>query len=212
MAKNMKDIIVVKIGSSVFMTHRNKLDEFRIAHIAKQIVALRQEGIRIVLVISGAVAYGSNFIDLSKNQRQLRQVAAGIGQIYTTCTFNSIFCQRNLQLAQILLTKDSLKTQAQKKKVRNIIEFYVNSGFIPFINENDILDLNSFGGNDLLAAEITTLLQAKKLLILSTMEGSRHGVGGGQTKQKAIDILLKNHIEANILNGKTKDILLNTLL
>ena len=212
MTKNMKDIIVVKIGSSVFMTRRNMIDEFRVNHIAKQIVALQKEGIGIVLVISGAVAFGSNFIDLSKKQRQLRQAAAGIGQIYTTCTFNSIFSQRNLQLAQFLLTKDSLKRQAQKKKVRNIIEFYVNAGFIPFINENDILDLNSFGGNDLLAAEITTLLQAKKLLILSTMEGSIHGVGGGATKQEAIGILRKKRIEANIVNGKTKDILLNTLL
>lgn len=208
----MKVIIVVKIGSSVFMTRRNMIDEFRVNHIAKQIVALQKEGIGIVLVISGAVAFGSNFIDLSKKQRQLRQAAAGIGQIYTTCTFNKIFFQSKLQLAQILLTKDSLKRRGQKKKVRNIIEFYVNTGFIPFINENDILDLNSFGGNDLLAAEVAALLQARKLLILSTMEGSVHGVGGGAAKQKAIEILFKKHIEANIVNGKAKDILLHTLL
>ncbi|MBU3978129.1 hypothetical protein KJ980_02120 [Patescibacteria group bacterium] len=208
----MKDLIVVKIGSSVFITRRNKIDEFRIDRIAKQIVALQKEGIGIVLIISGAVAYGSSFIDLSGNRHQLRQAAAGIGQIYTTCTFNSIFAHNNLQLAQILLTKDYLKRETQSKKIRNIIEFYVNAGFIPFINENDVVDLNSFGGNDLLAAEIAGLLKSKKLLILSTMKGSIHGVGGGATKQEAIEILFKKHIEATIINGKTKDILLQALL
>lgn len=211
MAKNMKDIIVVKIGSSVLMTEQNMLDEVRIAQIAKQISALQKEELGIVLVISGAVAYGSNFIDLSSKQNHLRQAAAGIGQIYITSAFNRIFTQNNLQLAQILLTKDSLREE-QRNRIKSLIEFYVNTGFITFINENDVLDLNSFGGNDLLATEVTTLLQAKKLLILSTMKGSNHGVGGGQTKQEALEILSKRHIEASILNGKAKDILLYTLL
>lgn len=208
----MKDIIVVKIGSSIIMTEQNKLDESRIDKIAKQISALQKEGRGIVLVISGAVAYGSNFIDLSANQSQLRQAAAGIGQIYITSTFNNIFAKNKLQLAQILLTKDSLREKTQETKIKNLIEFYINAGFITFINENDVLDLNSFGGNDLLATEVTSLLQAKKLLILSTMKGSTHGVGGGQTKREALDILSRKHIEASILNGKANDILLHILL
>lgn len=212
MAKNIKDIIVVKIGSSVLMTKRCKLDEFRIAHIAKQIVALQKEGIGIVLIISGAVSYGSNFIDLSQKQYLLRQAAAGIGQIYMTCIFNSIFAQSNLQLAQILLTKDSLKKEAQKKKVRNLIELYVNSGFIPFINENDVLDLNSFGGNDHLAGEIAILIDTERLLILSTHEGSQFGIGGGETKQEVVRLMKTRNIKTDILDGKSQDIILKTLL
>lgn len=212
MAKNMKNIIVIKIGSSVFMTKRNKIDEFRITHIAKQVNALREKGVGIVLVISGAVAYGSNFIDLSSKQAHLRQAAAGIGQVYTTCIFNNIFFLAGLQLAQILLTKDLLKSEDQKKNVRNIIEQYIELGFIAFINENDVVDLNSFGGNDHLGAVIADVMQAQKLLILSTMEGHAHGVGGGKTKQEAINFLAGKNIDAGIVNGKTKDILLSTIL
>lgn len=207
----MKKIIVIKIGSSVLMTKRNQLDEFRIAHIAKQVSALKEKGIGIVLVISGAVACGSNLVNLSKKQKYLRQAAAGIGQVYTTCTFNNIFNQSKLQMAQILLTKDSLNTDLKKEKIKKLIEFYVESNFITFINENDVIDLNSFGGNDHLAAEVARLLNTKKLIILSTWEGSAHGVGGGQAKQDAIAMLTESDIDASIVNGKTKNIILQSL-
>lgn len=207
----MKDIIVIKIGSSVFVTKNNQLDELRIDHIAKQIVALRKRGLGIVLVISGAVAYGSNFIKFSKSDKHLRQAAAGIGQIFTTTTFHGVFTRNKLQLAQLLLTKKFLKTVKEKKKTRDLVRFYIESGFITFINENDVLDLNSFGGNDHLAAEITTLINAKKLLILSTMEGHAHGTGGGKTKLEAVKTLSEQQIDACIVNGKTKDIILQSI-
>ncbi len=207
----MKKIIVIKIGSTVLMTKRNQLDELHIAHIAQQVSVLKKKGIGVVLVISGAVAYGSNFIDLAQNQSLTRQAAAGIGQVYTTCTFNNIFTKSKLQLAQVLLTKDYLATRAQKEKIKRLIEFYIKSDFIPFINENDAIDLNSFGGNDHLAAEITRLLHKKKLIILSTWEKSVHGVGGGQAKQDAINMLTEKNIDAIIVNGKTKNIILDSL-
>jgi len=207
MAKIMKEIIVIKIGSSVFMTRQHKLDMRHITHIAKQVLVLKNKGFGIVLVISGAVAHGSNFIDLSNKQIQSRKAAAGIGQMFVSSAFNSAFGKENITLAQILLTKDSLKSGEQKKEIKKLIEFYLESDFVSFINENDVLDLNSFGGNDHLAAEIAKLLKAKKLLILSTWEGSLHGVGGGDAKQKAVSMLSNNKIEASIVNGKTKDII-----
>lgn len=208
----MKNIIVVKIGSSVSMTKRKKLDEFRITHLAKQIADLQCKGIFTVLVISGAVAYGTNFINLTRGDNRLKQAAAGIGQIYLTFTFNRIFTQVNLQLAQILLTKDSLASTRQRENLKRLLTFYMEANFIPFLNENDVLDLNSFGGNDHLAAEVSVILHAKKLLILSTMVGSAHGVGGRYTKQAAIEFLTKKHIAANIVDGKAENILLNSLL
>lgn len=194
------------------MTTHNKLSEMRIAQIAKQIKVLQKRGLRVVLVISGAVAYGSNFIDVTTKKDNLRQAAAGIGQIYIISKFNNIFVQNKVQLAQILLTKDGLREKSHKQNIQTLIEFYLKSGIIPFINENDVLDLNSFGGNDLLASEIASVLKAEKLIILSTMKGSLYGVGGGQTKQEAINILSKENIKVSIVNGKTKNILLQSLV
>lgn len=208
----MKKIIVIKIGSSVLMTKRNKLDEFRIAHIAEQVLALQKQGLGIILIISGAVAYGSRFIKFQKGDLLKRQAAAGIGQIFLTSIFNSTFNKINLQLSQILLTKDFLKNNRKSEKLKNLLLFYSSNNYIPLINENDVLDLNNFGGNDLLAAEITKLIKAEKLIILSTMGGSVFGIGGGETKQEAKNVLAEKDIETFILNGKAKNILIQKTL
>ncbi len=208
----MKKIIVIKIGSSVLLTKRHKLDEFRITHLAEEIHTLQKTGFGVVLVISGAVAYGSNFVDLSENHQHLRQAAAGIGQIHVIATLNNIFNKWNLNLAQMLMTQNLFDSSLDKEKVKTLLEFYIHSNIIPVINENDVIDLNSFGGNDFLAAEIAKLLNTKKVVMLSTMKGSIHSVGGGLAKQQAIQMLARNNIETNIVNGKTKNILSTLML
>lgn len=204
--------IVIKIGSSILVTQRGQLDELRIAHIANQVLSLRKERLGVVLIVSGAVACGARFIKFSKQQKYLRQASAGIGQTILTATFSKIFSQKEMQIAQLLLTKESFHSEAKKQKTKSLLEFYIQSGFITLINENDVIDLNSFGGNDFLAAQITSLLKADRLLILSTMKGSIHGIGGGKTKLEAIDMLSRRNIKADILNGKSKNIILNTIL
>jgi len=204
----MENTYVVKIGSSVLLTRRNKLDEYRIAQIAQQIASLMEAGIGVVLVISGAVACGSNFVDLKKSDKVLRQEAAGIGQVLLTSTFNTIFKNNNLQIAQILLTKKDIESE----NLFEVLNNYLKAGYVPFINENDVVDLNSFSGNDFLGAEIATLLKTKEFFILSTMKGSSYGIGGGEAKQQVIYHLGKIGIKTRLLNGKVKNILLNTIL
>ncbi len=210
--EKMKKIVVIKIGSSILMTERNKLDEFRIAHIADQVASLREEGFGVVLVVSGAVACGHKYINFTEDQDCLRQAAAGVGQSILTATFTNIFNQKKMQAAQLLLTKDNLYSMSKRQKIRNLLEFYIQSNFVAIINENDVLDLNSFGGNDHLAGDIAALLEANRLLILSTYEGSLFGVGGGKTKIEVLNLMRAKNIKTDILNGKAQDIILNTIL
>ena len=209
MVKNMKKTFVVKIGSSVLLTRRNRLDEFRITHIADQIVSLKEAGIGVVLVISGAVACGSRFIDLNESDDLSKRLSAGIGQVLLTNTFYEIFKKKRLQIAQVLLTKKDLY---KKNQIVRILHKYVEKTIIPVINENDVVDLNSFYGNDFLGARISILLQSTGYIILSTMKGSQYGVGGSQTKQDAINILKEKNIATDIVDGKVKNILFNTIL
>ena len=204
----MEKIFVVKIGGSVLLTERNKLDEYRVAHIASQIVSLKEAGFNLVLVISGAVGLGSNFININNHNLIKKRVAAGIGQAILISYFNMIFKEKNLQVAQVLLTKKDFVS----KDITDILKYYLHAGFIPLINENDVVDLNSFSGNDFLGAEITSLLNAKKFIMLSTMKGSEYGVGGGEAKQDVIEILKRKNIETKIVDGKLKNILLKTIL
>lgn len=205
-------IIVIKVGSSVLLTQRNKLDEFRIAHIADQILALKAKGVRVVLVISGAVACGASSVDLSSGDRELKQIAAGIGQAYLISMFQQIFSRKHLLIAQVLLTKDTLDSKDRKSQIAQLLHHYLQTGIIPVINENDVIDLNSFGGNDILSAQVSMLLNVDRLVILSTLEGSTYGVGGGTTKQEALSILQQKNIKANVLDGKTKNVLLENLV
>ena len=208
MEKNMEKIFVVKIGSSVLLTERNKLDEYRVGHIASQVASLKEAGFNLVLVISGAVGLGSNFIDINNQDLIKKRAAAGIGQAILISYFNMIFKAKNLQVAQVLLTKKDLNL----KDITDILKYYINAGFIPLINENDVVDLNSFAGNDFLGAEITSLLSAKKFIMLSTMKGSEYGVGGGEAKREVIELLKRKNIETEIVDGKLKNILLKTII
>ncbi len=213
--KELEKIIIIKVGSSVIFTKRNKLDEFRLNHIANQIFSLQKMGYNVVLVISGAVGCGLNNSSITNTSDSLyllsnvleRQMAAGIGQVYLISTIFEVFRKKNLSIAQILLKKNDLSDGKVRTKFIKTMEIYFQMKIIPVFNENDVVDLNSFGGNDLLAVEIAQMLNAKKVIILSTMEGSKFGVGGRKSKEEAREILKNANIDCLILNGKTKDIL-----
>ena len=75
---------------------------------------------------------------------------------------------------------------------------------MPVINENDVVDLNSFGGNDFLAANMAKLLKVDQLLILSTMAGSNFGVGGGKAKLQAVAMLKEKIFRQALSTAKQK--------
>lgn len=191
------------------MTKRNKLDEFRLHHIAKQVKALREEGAGVVLVVSGAVACGS---DCQKDGSELvKRAVAGVGQVRLISKLNEIFGDNSIQIAQLLITTGDIYSFSQKQKIKELLEVYMNEYIVPVLNENDVIDLNSFGGNDFLAEEIAKIIQASEVLILSTKKGSKFGIGGGETKEKVMQSLLEHDIQAAILNGKTANCILNYL-
>ena len=174
----MKKIFVIKIGGSVLLTRRNKLDKYRIACIAEQISSMRTAGIGVVLIVSGAVGCGSAFVNIKQDDIS-RRLSAGIGQAYLTSTFFEKFKEKSLTIAQILFKKEDFLIS----DVSRLMNSYIALGIIPFINENDVLELNGFKGNDYLGADVALALNATKFIMLSTMKGSPYGVGGGTTKQ-----------------------------
>ena len=203
----MNNIYVIKIGGSVLLTRRNKLDEYRIACIAEQVSSMRNAGIGVVLIVSGAVGCGSAFVDV-KQDIMSRRLSAGIGQAYLTSTFYEKFKEKGLTIAQILLKSDDFLIS----DLSRLIKSYIELGIIPIFNENDVLQLNSFKGNDYLGAEVALALNANKFIMLSTMKGSAYGVGGGIAKQIVINLLKQKHVDATIVNGKVKNIILKTIL
>lgn len=202
--------ILIKIGSGTLLTKRGRLDEFRLAHVAEQVRVLRKKGMAVILVISGAVACGSKHVQIGGDESG-RQVAAGIGQVAVISTIERIFAAKNIVIAQLLLTADALTSAAKQTKVREVLEAYARAGIVAVVNENDVVDLNGFGGNDMLAAQIATTVNAAQVLILSQMERSQYGVGGGETKLHAVRMLEERGIQARILNGKTENVIVENV-
>lgn len=207
-----QNIITIKIGSSILLTDKNALDESRIAQIASQVVQLHASDIQIVLIISGAVACGARLVEGMGENTALRQIAAGLGQAILTATFSRVFIQHDLHIAQILLTRKDLDCSVTTTRLISSIHQYLQRGFVPIINENDIIELNSFQGNDYLAAEITTLLDAERMIMLSSMRMSEFGVGGGGAKREVKKSLSDKGVLMQIVNGKEDNILLKTFL
>lgn len=203
----MKQLFVIKIGGSVLLTKRNKLDEYRVACIAEQVSRIKNAEIGVVLVVSGAVGSGSSFVKINDGVLS-RRLAAGVGQAYLTSIFYEKFKEKGLAVAQILLKVNDFLIS----DVSRLIKSYIELGVVPIINENDVLQLNSFKGNDFLGAEIAQTINASKFIMLSTMKGSAYGVGGGSAKQEVINLLKHKHMDAIIVNGKVKNIILKTIL
>ena len=194
-------IIVVKIGSSVFVTNRRKIDEFRVHRLTDEIAFLHKKGWKVILVVSGAVAVGMKAFKNISCEDTVRRCAAGIGQCLMMAEFLSRLQQKNITCAQILLTQDILVNQIRRDELVTVFNLYLVNHVIPILNENDVIDLNSFGGNDELSLQIAHLLDASHLIILSSFV-SYFGVGGKKSK---INVLEKSRllgITARIADGK----------
>ncbi len=203
----MSRVVVVKIGSRVLMTPFGRLDLSCINHLAQEIAILFQRQIKCIVICSGAVACGSSRIEKINHSRLAKQTAAGIGQIDLMTAFAQAFRGIGLNIAQILLTPLVFAEQEARRSLQELLRFTLKHSIVPIINENDVIGLNSFGGNDFLAAEILILSKAKELFMLSTKGKSRFGVGGAASKIKVIKKLSREGISVRILDGKKQNVL-----
>jgi glutamate 5-kinase len=205
--------IVIKIGSGTLLTNRGKFDTFRIAHIVEQVKGLVRkdapQGVShgVLIVTSGAVACGVEKVPCRGDAETTRRAAAGVGQVALMTAFSHACAVKGLQAAQVLITPHTLDTKDHEERLCKVLEHYFASGIVPIINENDVVQLNGFGGNDPLAARLAILIKADRVLFLSQMEPSTHGVGGGESKRAALKVLEEKGILARIVCGKEKDVI-----
>ena len=138
-------------------------------------VALRESGIELVLVSSGAVAEGLCRLGWNKRPDSLHdlQAAAAVGQMGLVQAYESQFSHYDLHTAQILLTHEDLSNRQRYLNARSTIRSLLTLGVVPVINENDsvVTDEIRFGDNDTLAALVANLIEADLLVILTDQNG-----------------------------------------
>ena len=175
------DLVVVKVGTRVLTQQDGTLDGERVGKIAEQLARLWQAGRRVVLVSSGAVGAGLGRLQLKQRPTDLAQLqaAAAIGQSLLIESYNKALEPHQLHAAQVLLTAEDLQDRTRYLNVRNTLFALFQANAVPIINENDTVSVEElqlgFGDNDRLAAQVTNLIRAPLLVLLSDIDGLYDG-------------------------------------
>ncbi len=167
--------VVVKLGTQVLTDERGRLDADLIGRIADQVHALKERGLRVAVVSSGAIGAGLAALDLAERPEALPrlQACAAVGQAGLMRAFDEALKRHGRHAAQVLLTRGDMEDRTRYLNVRNCIHALQAYGAVPVINENDTVSVDEirFGDNDILAAMVTNLLRADLLVLLTTVEG-----------------------------------------
>lgn len=166
---------VVKIGSALLTNDGRGLDTAAIHAWVEQIVALRNSGVQITLVSSGAVAEGMQRLGWETRPHEVHklQAAAAVGQMGLVQCYESAFQKHGIHTAQILLTHEDLSSRERYINARSTLRTLHDVNVIPIVNENDtvVTDEIRFGDNDTLAALVANLVEADMLVILTDQTG-----------------------------------------
>lgn len=169
--------IVIKIGSAQLIDRRTgRANGPCFSAVAGEIAALRQRGVEVVLVSSGAVALGRPRLNLPTN-RPLRldekQAAAAVGQTLMIQTWDQAFSEHGFHAAQALLSPSDTEHRRRWLNSRTTLQTLLQLGALPVVNENDTVATEElrYGDNDRLAARVAQLVSADLLVILSDVDG-----------------------------------------
>lgn len=167
--------VVIKVGTSSLTYETGKLNIKKIESIVRVVSDLRNRGIEVVLVSSGAVGAGVGKLNLPEKPSDTRkkQALAAIGQATLVSMYDRFFSEYGHSSAQVLLTKFILDVEERYVNTKNTFETMFEYGVIPIVNENDVISTYEleFGDNDTLSAHIAKLVDAELLIILSDIDG-----------------------------------------
>jgi glutamate 5-kinase len=167
--------IVIKIGSSLFYSEKEGRNADFFNNIVKQISSLVSSGKEVVIVSSGAIAFGMHALGLVSRPKDLPrlQAAAATGQNLLMENYNNAFKEKKINCAQVLLTREDFRDRKRYLNAKNTLSALLKMKSVPIINENDTVSTDEikFGDNDILSALVSSLISADLLIILSDVDG-----------------------------------------
>lgn len=172
--------IVVKVGTSTLTNEIGKTDLRAFDRLALVLSDIQNMGYEVILVSSGAIAVGANKLNIKEKPVSLRmkQAAAAVGQCSIMHLYDKFFEDYDKKIAQILLNAEDIEQEEKKENLTNTFNALLEMEIIPVVNENDSVSYTEiesgerlFGDNDMLSAVVAVLCKAKRLIILSDIDG-----------------------------------------
>lgn len=172
--------IVVKVGTSTLTNEMGKSDLRSFDRLACVLSDIQNMGYEVILVSSGAIAVGTNRLNMKERPSSMRmkQAAAAVGQCSIMYLYDKFFNDYDKAIAQILLNAEDMEQEEKKDNLTNTFNALLEMGIIPIVNENDSVSYTEiesedrlFGDNDMLSAVVAVLCRAKRLIILSDING-----------------------------------------
>jgi glutamate 5-kinase len=168
-------VAVVKLGSSIVAEDNGELRLSVVARICEEVAALHRDGVDVVLVTSGAIARGMRLLGLDSRPAGVQdlQAASAVGQGRLYRTYDELLRERGIQSAQVLLTFFDMSARTHYLNARRTLAKLLEWRIVPVVNENDTTttDEISFGDNDFLAAQVSVLVAADVLVLLTDTDG-----------------------------------------
>jgi glutamate 5-kinase len=168
-------VAVVKLGSSIVAEDNGELRLSVVARITEEVAALHRTGVDVVVVTSGAIARGMQLLGMGARPAAVQdlQAASAVGQGRLYRTYDELLRERGIQSAQVLLTFFDMSARTHYLNARATLQKLLEWRIVPVINENDTTTTNevSFGDNDFLAAQVSVLVNADVLVLLTDTEG-----------------------------------------
>ena len=174
MLVNNSKKIVIKLGSTTVIDKKGKFKKSWVNSLIKDIKKYKKKK-DIVIVSSGAIALGQNYLKIRKKKIKLEmsQAIASIGQIHLAEEFQKIFKRNNFRVGQILISPDDTEQRRRALNVRRTFDNLFKLKAIPIVNENDTTATSEikYGDNDRLAARVAQIIGADTLIIFSDVDG-----------------------------------------
>ncbi len=167
--------IVLKFGTSVLTQGSLMLNRPQMLDIVRQCIELQQQGIRVIIVTSGAIAAGRHYLGNAELPPTIasKQLLAAVGQSQLIQTWEKLFDIYNIKIGQVLLSRADIEDRERFLNARDTLNAMLDNHIIPIINENDAVATAEIkvGDNDNLSALAAILAQANQLYLLTDQQG-----------------------------------------
>ncbi len=167
-----KPLLVLKLGTASLTNEQGKLNEVALVELARQIAQIHQQ-YRLVIVSSGAVGAGKNFLKNYTGSVVARKAAASIGNPLLINKYTQFFSPYGITIAQSLCERHHFSDRKKFLQLKETFTELWANDIIPIANENDVVsDLEiRFSDNDELATLIAVGFGASRLLFGTNVPG-----------------------------------------